>query len=90
MGHFEYSSIPSKTTVMNVDAAIRTVSKKLWNNRISPEMVEGVPVSKNDDHLAKWRFLCSDPGWGDAAFSISLVRNGVALKLEPDPDLTRN
>ena len=79
MGHFEYSGIPLGTPVQDVDAAIRHLSEELWGTHIRPETVDGVPIGKDDNRLAKWAFAVDEPGWADAAFSISLIRRGGSL-----------
>ena len=82
MGHYEYSGIPPKIPVENVYAVIRTLSEELWGDHVKPEMLDGIPIGKGDNRLAKWVFHPDEPGWGDAAFSISLIKRDGSLLLE--------
>lgn len=82
MGHYSYSRIDPSRTKDDVRAVLSALVGELWPDGMRLEEVKGVPVSREDDREAKWCFHPADPGWGDAAFSISLARRGGSLKLE--------
>ena len=83
MGHYDYFGLPPKLTTDEIDGAIRALSVELWSGFIEPELLSGLPLSKEDNRRAKWAFMVNEPGWSDAAFSLTLVydEHGT-LKLE--------
>jgi hypothetical protein len=86
MGHFVYSALRGSYNKKPdlVEKVLVQVVKELWSDAWV-ERVEGVPIDKGDNRKAKWA-VCL-PGWSDAAFALSLLRDGrLEFKWPPGED----
>jgi hypothetical protein len=78
MGEFSYSAVKAKLTPELLEADLKRLNTELFEDKYKVERVEGVPISRADDRKTKWCFTFTNPppGFTDASFSVTLLRDG--------------